>query len=53
MGYSASMQSVEKALEKTMKDFKDDPNVSGKEKIVTDLWNQIQTSVSTFKSCIK
>lgn len=51
MGLTASLTALEGTLEKTMKNFKEDPsniNISGKDKIVTDAWNQIQTS---FKCC--
>merc|ERR1719431_987815 len=50
MGLTASLTALEGTLEKTMKNFKDDPsniNISGKDKIVTDAWNQIQKKVSS------
>ena len=49
MGYTATLHAVEGALEKTMKNFKDDasdPHMTVKERTVTDAWNQLQSSVS-------
>ena len=52
VGYSQSMNEIEKAVEKTIPLYKDDPNAAGveqKSKAITEAWNLIQSqdAVST------
>ena len=51
IGYSQSMDEVRGAVEKSMKNFVDDPDaaeVSKEKKAVTNAWNTLQSDVSNF-----